>query len=152
LNIHCQYSELVSPLKLKPNPRNRNKHSQDQIIRFANILSFNGIRRPIRVSKRSGFITSGHGLLQACQHLGLKEVPVSYQDYESEEAEYADLTADNALALWSRMDFSEINSDIGDLGPFDLEMLGIKNFKVDRSEKLDKIKCEVEGCECKCHE
>lgn len=135
MKIHCQYSKLEDIRSLKKHPRNRNKHSQDQIIRFSKILEFNGIRRPIRVSQRSGYITSGHGLLEACQLLGLKEVPVSYQDYESEDAEYADLTADNALALWSQLDLSQINSDIAEIGPFDLDMLGIKNFKVDVAEK-----------------
>jgi len=65
-------------------------------------------------------------------------VPVSYQDYDSEEAEYADLIADNALAMWSELDYSEMNADIAELGPFDLDMLGSKSFKVDVAEKETK--------------
>ena len=69
----------------------------------------------------------------------MKEFPVVYQDFENEEAEYAFLQADNAIALWAELDFSGINSDIADLGPdFDIDMLGIKNFTIDVSEKVNR--------------
>lgn len=138
MKIHCQYSELIDPKTLKTHKRNRNHHSQDQILRFAHIIEANGIRRPIRVSTLTNQVISGHGLLQACIFLELDKVPVSYQDYESEEAEYQDLIADNSLAMWSQLDYSEINSDIAELGPFDLDLLGIKNFKVEAAEKEKK--------------
>jgi len=72
----------------------------------------------------------------AALKMGLKEVPVSYQDYESDEQEYADVQADNAIASWSELDLSGINLDIQDLGPdFDIDLLGIKNFTIDVAEK-----------------
>lgn len=136
MKIHCQYSELVDPKSLKGHPKNHNKHPQDQIIRLAKILEYQGWRFPIKVSNRSGCITSGHGRLQAAQFLGLKEVPVSYQDYDSEDQEYADVQSDNAIALWSELDLSSINSDIPDMSPdFDLDLLGIKNFTIDPEPK-----------------
>lgn len=127
---------MVSVKELKPNPLNRNSHPKDQIERLAKILEYQGWRYPIKVSKRSGLITSGHGRLEAAKLLKLKEVPVSFQDYADEAQEYADLTADNAIASWSELDLSGINSDIVDLGPdFDLDLLGIKGFDLDPSEK-----------------
>jgi DNA modification methylase len=83
-------------------------------------------------------ITSGHGRLEAAKHLGLKEVPVSFQDYADEAMEYADLQADNAIASWSELDLSAINSDIADLGPdFDIDLLGINGFVIEPAEKLE---------------
>jgi 16S rRNA G966 N2-methylase RsmD len=121
---------------LKQHPKNRNKHSEEQIDRLAKILEYQGWRYPIKVSNRSGFITSGHGRLMAAQKIPLAEVPVNFQDYDSDEQEYADIQSDNAIAAWAELDLSGINLDIGELGPdFDIDLLGIKNFTLDISEK-----------------
>jgi hypothetical protein len=139
MRIHCEHTELKDPKELKQHPKNRNKHSPEQIDRLCKILAYQGWRYPIKVSKRSGFITSGHGRLMAAMKMCMKEVPVTIQDYDSDEQEYADVQADNAIASWSELDLSGINFDIGELGPgFDIDLLGIKNFKVDAAEKEEK--------------
>ncbi len=85
----------------------------------------------MKVSKRSGFVTSGHGRIEAAKLNGWAHVPVNYQEYESDEQEYADVQADNAIASWAELDLSGINTDIGDFGPeLDLNMLGLKEFNV----------------------
>ncbi len=135
--IHCKETKLVPISELKPHPKNRNKHPKDQIERLAQILKYQGWRYPIKVSTRTGLVTSGHGRIEAAKLLGWNEVPVSYQDYISDEQEYADLVADNTIALWSEIDFSGINTDIGDLGPdFDIDLLGIKNFEIEPADGL----------------
>jgi DNA modification methylase len=136
MKIHCKYDELVEPKKLKVHPKNRNKHSKEQIERLAKLYEYHGIRHPIIVSKRSGYIVAGHGRKAAAHDLGMKEFPVVYQDFDTDEAEYAFIQADNAIALWAELDLSGINSDLGDLGPdFDVDMLGIKNFEIDVADK-----------------
>jgi DNA modification methylase len=138
MKIHCSYDRLVPIHELKPHPKNRNTHPDDQIERLAKILDYQGWRYPIKVSNQSGFITSGHGRLLAAKVLGLSEVPVNFQDYEDETQETADLTSDNAIALWAELDFSGINADIPDLGPdFDIDLLGLKDFVLEPIEKLD---------------
>jgi len=136
--IHCAHDALVKTKDLKPHPQNRNKHPKEQIERLAKILEYQGWRYPIKVSKRSGCITSGHGRLEAARHLGWKEVPVNFQDYTDDAQEYADVQSDNAIASWAELDLSGINSDIADLGPdFDLDLLGIKDFVLEPVEKLE---------------
>mgnify|MGYP003655856024 CR=1 FL=1 len=138
MKVHCPYDRLVSTKELKPHPKNRNSHPKEQLERLAQILDYQGWRYPVKVSKQSGFITSGHGRLEAAKLLKLKEVPVSFQDYTDEAQEYADLTADNAIASWSELDLSGINSDMIDLGPdFDIDLLGIKDFVIEPVEKLE---------------
>lgn len=138
MEIRCRYDQLVPLKELKPHPKNRNDHPDDQIERLAEILKYQGWRYPIKISNLSGYIISGHGRLMAAQFLKLDSVPVQYQDYESEEQEYADLIADNAVASWSELDLSGINSDILDLGPdFNVDLLGLKDFVVDPIEKLE---------------
>lgn len=136
VKIRCAYDELVPLKELLAHPKNRNKHPDEQIARLARILEYQGIRHPIKVSNLSGCITSGHGRLLAAAKIKLDAFPVDYQDYESEEQEYADVQSDNAIALWSELDFSGINADLPDLGPdFDIDLLGIKGFEIDVADK-----------------
>ena len=138
MKIHCSHQELVNINELKPHPMNRNDHPKDQVKRLAKILEYQGWRYPIKVSKRSGFITSGHGRVEAARLNKWKEVPVDYQDYDSDEQEYADVQSDNAIASWAELDLSTINSDIQDLGPdFDIDLLGIKDFVLEPAEKFE---------------
>lgn len=135
--IHCQYSVMISIQELKLHPKNRNKHPDDQISRLAAILKYQGWRYPVKVSNLSRLVISGHGRILAAKINGWTEVPVSFQDYDSEEQEYADLQADNAIASWAELDLSGINSDIEHLGPdFDIDLLGIKNFVIEPVDKL----------------
>lgn len=129
--------ELVSIDGLTLHPRNRNKHPEDQIKRLARILEYQGFRYPVKVSKRSGYVTSGHGRIEAARLNGWTHVPVSYQEYDSDEQEYADLIADNSIASWAELDLSGINADLGDLGPdFDLDLLGLRDFNLEPAEKI----------------
>ena len=135
IQIHCKYDELVNPKNLKNHPKNRNKHGQDQIDRLAELYKYHGVRHPIIVSNLSKAIVAGHGRKLAAIRAGVKEMPVVYQTFKDNEAEYAFLTADNAIASWSELDFSGINMDVADLGPdFDINMLGIRDFKIDAND------------------
>lgn len=103
---------------------------------LAKILAYQGWRDPIKVSKRSGKITAGHGRKLAAIYMGEQQVPVVYQDYKSEDQEYASLISDNTIARQAIVDFAGINADVPNLGPdFDIEMLGMLDFKIDPSEK-----------------
>lgn len=134
--IKCLYDEIVSIDQLSPNPKNPNKHGERQLKTFAKILDKQGWRRPVRVSKLSGFMTVGHGSVMAARLNGWTHVPVNYQDYESPEMEYADIVADNALAKQAELDFGLINIEVPDLGPdFDMDLLGITGFEIDPADK-----------------
>ena len=137
VKIMCLYDALIDPIELKDNPKNRNKHGQDQIERLADIYKYQGIRHPIIVSRLSGFIVAGHGRKLAAIRAGVAEMPVVFQEFESAEQEYAFIQSDNAIALWADLDLSGINSDMEFFGPdFNIDMLGIHNFTLDLAEKL----------------
>lgn len=141
MKVYCSHTKIVPLDDLHPHPRNPNTHSDEQLKLLAKIMSKNGIRNPIKVSKRSGFITAGHGRLEAAKLNNWKEFPVDYQDYESEALEYADIVADNKIAELATLNLSMVNEDIIDLGPdLDLDLLGMPHFKV---EPLDNL--EIEG-------
>jgi len=138
MEIKCEYTKLIELHKLQPNPKNPNKHPKEQIDRLAQIINYQGMRSPIVVSKRSGFITKGHGRLEALKNLKWETAPVDYQEYEDEAQEYADMVADNAIAEWAAQDLSIINKDLIDFGPeLKIDMLGIKDFVLEPIEKYD---------------
>jgi hypothetical protein len=138
MKIHCAHKEMVaiSELKKKFHPRNPNEHTDDQIERLALILTEQGVRKPAVISMRSNLITAGHGRILAAEHAGFTHFPVDFQDYESEEAEYSDLVADNAIGAWSELNLANINSVIPEFGPdFNIDLLGIKGFTLEPAEK-----------------
>ena len=136
--IHCKYDTLADPRTLQDHAKNRNKHSDEQVERLAKLYSYHGVRHPIIVSSLSGCIVAGHGRKLAAIKAGIKEMPVVFQSFADEVAEYAFIQADNAIASWADLDLAGINADLGDLGPdFDLEMLGIEDFTLDIAEKLE---------------
>ena len=101
MKVHCTHNQMVALSELKGHPKNRNKHPKEQIERLAKILKYQGWRYPVKVSKLSGFVTSGHGRIDAAKLNGWTSAPVNFQEYESEEQEYADVQADNAIASWA---------------------------------------------------
>lgn len=136
MKINCLYDRLVPIEELREHPKNRNKHPRDQLERLAKILDYQGWRYPVKVSKLSGFVTSGHGRIEAARINKWREIPVNFQDYDDEDQEYADVQSDNAIASWAELDLSGINTDLGDLGPdFDIDLLGIKNFEIEVADK-----------------
>lgn len=130
--IQAKQINLVSPESLTPHPKNMNKHSDAQIERLVKLIEYQGFRNPIIVQKGTGLVVAGHGRLMAAQKLGLKEVPVTEQEFESEAQLYAYMVSDNAIAEMAVLDLSMVNAEVGNLGPdFDLQLLGIENFELD---------------------
>jgi len=128
--IHCAHKAVVDPSTLVPHPANPNEHGPDQVALFVQILNFQGWRRPITVSTRSGFITKGHGALAAAFAAGFTEVPIDYQDYENEAQELSDIVADNQLARMSQMNVGKLQQIVTTLETIgegtNLEMTGFK--------------------------
>lgn len=142
--FNCAYTDILPLAELIPHPRNRNKHSDEQIKRLAKLIEFQGQRHPIIVSTLSGCIVAGHGRKSALEKLGWTEVAIDYQDFENEEQEYLFLQSDNAVALWAELDLAGINSDLEDIGPFDIELLGIQDFTVEPLDRLDDTTQEIQ--------
>jgi DNA modification methylase len=136
--IESKDIQLVDTSKLVLNPKNMNSHSKEQIERLQKLIEFQGFRNPIIVSNRTGFVVAGHGRIEAARNIGMSLVPVMYQDFDNEAQEYAYMVSDNAIASWSELDLSAVNTEMLDLGPdFDIDMLGIKDFVIEPIEKFE---------------
>lgn len=123
---------MVDVEKLIPNPRNPNRHPEGQIKLLAKIIAAQGFRNSIVVSKRSGFVIKGHGRLDAAKLLEMATVPVDFQDYESEAAEWADMLADNRISELAETDKDELKALLKELdGKIDLDLTGFDEDSLD---------------------
>lgn len=138
---------LVPLSEIKLNPKNRNKHPQDQIDRLAEIISLTGFRRPGTISNRTGYLNCGEGRYLAAKKLGLTEMPVMFQDYEDAKQELADAIADNAIDKWASLDHSGIMQDVKQFDDFNLDLLGIKDFELVDTEILP-AQCDEDDAPC----
>lgn len=131
--VNCSYSKMVDVHKLVVNPKNPNKHPDKQIEMLAKIIDYQGMRSPIVVSQRSGFVTKGHCRLSALKLLNWSKVPVDYQEYESEAQEFADMIADNKIAELADHDDNFMIDSIKELELIDMdfELLGMADFQID---------------------
>ena len=140
----CAYDRLVEVSKLKPNPDNPNTHPKKQIDLLAKIVKEQGWRSPITVSKRSGMIVTGHARYEVAKVLGVKKVPVDFQDFDSDEQEWAHLLADNKIPeLASMADdlTAQILQGLQETD-IDLELTGFSNQEINRIMALAAGKVE----------
>lgn len=147
MQIQAKDIQLVKIETLKPHPKNMHKHSKDQIDRLCKLIEYQGFRNPIIVQKGTDLIVAGHGRILAAKKLKIKEVPVIYQEFESEAQLYSYIVSDNAIGKdsWATLDLSMINTEMLDFGPdFDIDMLGIKDFVIEPIEKYEALTDEDE--------
>jgi DNA modification methylase len=140
IKIKSNEIKLVPLAQIILNPNNNNRHSIEQINRISEIIKYQGFRRPLTISNRSGFVVCGEGRYLAAKKLKMDYVPVIYQDYENEAQEYADLTADNALQEWSEIDVHAVHERIKELPDLNIDMLGFESL--DFSTESDEGKKE----------
>jgi DNA modification methylase len=130
--VFCAHTNLVAIEKLVPNPRNPNTHPEKQIELLAKIIKAQGWRNPVVVSKRCGFVIKGHGRLAAAKLLAAEVVPVDFQDYDNEAAEWADMVADNRIAELAEADEESLKALLKDLdGRIDLDLTGFDADSLD---------------------
>lgn len=134
-----KYEKMEDLAKLKSSPHQRNKHPEEQIERLAKIMRVRGVRQPIHVARVKGKVLNeiayGHGRKAAAELNGWKKYPIVYQDFETDDEYYEAVQSDNAIQVWSELDFAAINADLGDLGPdFDIDLLGIEGFTLEPFE------------------
>ena len=122
---------------LVPHPKNSHKHSDEQIERLCKLIEYQGFRNPIIAQKGTNLVVAGHGRILAAKKLGMKTVPVTYQEFENEAQLYSYIVSDNAIGkdTWATLDLGMISEEVKDLGLSDLELLGLKDFTLELPEE-----------------
>ena len=145
--VHCAHARMVDVVELIPNPRNPNKHGDKQVAMLAKIIRHQGWRAPITVSKRSGFIVTGHGRLEAAKLLQVQTVPVDFQDFATEADEWAHLVADNRIAELADIDGGELSGLLKELeaAGMDLDLAGFDTEALGEVEGFDAPESDVDA-------
>ena len=151
MKIQASEIELVSIDSLIPHPKNIQEHSPEQIDRLIKLIEYQGMRNPIVVQRGTNLIVAGHGRTMALKKMGQKQVPVIYQEFDSEAQLYAYMVSDNAIGkdAWVNIDLSMVNQEMLDLGPdFDIDMLGLKDFVIEPMEgELPDLSAQDPDCQ-----
>ena len=135
MKIKSNEIKVVEVSSIIPNPKNMNKHSPEQIQKLCDLIKHNGFREPLIISNRSGFLICGHGRLEAAKILGMKKIPVIFQDFENEAEEYQFAVSHNAIASWSELDRDLIFEELKNFPEIEIENLAL-NFDF---SKLDAV-------------
>jgi len=124
--VHCAHESMADITDLRPNPRNPNKHGDEQVALLAKNIRALGWRHPVIVSNRSGLVVAGHARIAAAAVLGCTSIPVDHQDFDTDAEEMAYLIADNRIAELAELDNATIKDLLQELdtGEIDTDLTG----------------------------
>jgi DNA modification methylase len=139
MQIKADNVTLVDVNSLIPHPKNCHDHPPEQLERLCKLIEYQGFRNPIVVQKGTNLIVCGHGRTMAAKILGMTQVPVLYQEFESDAQLYAYLVSDNAIGkdTWATLDLGKVNLELENMPDLDLDLLGLKDFEAIAIEELD---------------
>lgn len=127
------------PVKaLKPYDKNARKHNKEDVSVIMKSIEKYGFSDPIGIWSDNNIIVEGHGRVEACKKLGIKEVPVIRLDHLTDEERRQYALMHNKTAELSSWDFDILSEELQDLDFGDLEL----DWGVESSSKSKKI---IEG-------
>lgn len=136
ITVHCKFDKIVPAAELKLYPGNYRKHPAKQLDHMLTIVrgtakkAGNGYRRSAVVSRLSGYVIKGNGLVQMAQRSGL-EMPIEYQDYRNKAEEIRDLVADNKLAALAQDDDEALKKLLSELSEDDLQFAAVSSAEIE---------------------
>ena len=144
--------------QLKPYEKNAKIHTQEQIEQIKKSIHEFGMNDPIGIWGKDNLIVEGHGRLQACKELGVKEVPVIRLDDLTDEQRRAYTLVHNQTTMNTgfNMDIlteelDNIDIDMSELGFLDSEEVDLDDFFTEPEEPNEKEK-ETDTITCPyCH-
>jgi ParB-like chromosome segregation protein Spo0J len=119
---------------LKPDPKNPRLHSEKQVQQIARSIEAFGFNVPLLIDAEMQ-VVAGHGRLQACQLLGIMEVPTISLEHLTEPQARAFMIADNRLtenATWDDRLLAQQFKDLSEVElDFSLEATGFEMGEID---------------------
>jgi len=146
--INHPRGELLATSSLHPNPRNARTHTPKQISQIAASIKKFGFLVPI-IADADLLIAAGYGRWMAAKLLGLKEVPVIFAEFVTDEDRRAFALAENRIAQLSGWDDKLLNEELNALfgGGYNLEITGFTTADLDFSLPEQTVEDEVETVE-----
>jgi len=117
-------TENIAVAALTPHPRNYRDHPEDQLEHIIASIEQNGIYRNIIIAK-DNTILAGHGVVKACEVMGIETVPVKRLDIDPHSPRAIQvLTGDNEIANLGLIDDRELSELLRDVRETDYGLLG----------------------------
>jgi ParB-like chromosome segregation protein Spo0J len=150
--------EYIPIEQLKPYEKNAKIHTPEQIEQIKKSIQEFGMNDPIGIWGEDNLIVEGHGRLQACKELGMKEVPVIRLDDLTDEQRRAYTLVHNQTTMNTGFNMNildeeldNIDIDMSELGFLDIEEVDLDDFFTEPEEQNEKEK-ETETITCPyCH-
>ena len=150
--------EYIPIEQLKPYEKNAKIHTQEQIEQIKKSIHEFGMNDPIGIWGKDNLIVEGHGRLQACKELGVKEVPVIRLDDLTDEQRRAYTLVHNQTTMNTGFNMNiladeldNIDIDMSELGFLDSEEVDLDDFFTEPEEPNEKEK-ETDTITCPyCH-
>lgn len=144
--------------QLKPYEKNAKIHTPEQIEQIKKSIQEFGMNDPIGIWGEDNLIVEGHGRLQACKELGMKEVPVIRLDDLTDEQRRAYTLVHNQTTMNTGFNINildeeldNIEIDMSELGFPDSEEVNLDDFFTEAEEPSEKEK-EIDTITCPyCH-
>ena len=144
--------------QLKPYEKNAKIHTPEQIEQIKKSIQEFGMNDPIGIWGEDNLIVEGHGRLQACKELGMKEVPVIRLDDLTDEQRRAYTLVHNQTTMNTGFnmvildeELDNIDIDMSELGFPDSEEVNLDDFFTEAEEPDEKEK-ETDTITCPyCH-
>jgi ParB/RepB/Spo0J family partition protein len=144
--------------QLKPYEKNAKIHTDEQIEQIKNSIREFGMNDPIGIWGKDNLIVEGHGRLQACKELGMKEVPIIRLDDLTDEQRRAYTLVHNQTTMNTGFnmgilaeELDNIDIDMSELGFLDSEAVDLDDFFTEAEEPNKKDK-ETDTITCPyCH-
>jgi hypothetical protein len=121
----------VALAELIPNPRNPRHHSDDQLARIGASLKKEGQTKPLLARKANRMMIAGHGVLEAANRIGWKEIRVLLLDVDQGAADRM-MLGDNRLADLATTDHERVAELLREVS--DVDWFGI-GFNQEEAEK-----------------
>lgn len=144
--------------QLKPYEKNAKIHTPEQIEQIKKSIQEFGMNDPIGIWGEDNLIVEGHGRLQACKELGMKEVPVIRLDDLTDEQRRAYTLVHNQTTMNTGFNMNiladeldNIDIDMSELGFLDSEEVDLDDFFTEPEEPIKDEK-ETDTITCPyCH-
>lgn len=143
---------------LKPYEKNAKIHTPEQIEQIKKSIQQFGMNDPIGIWGEDNLVVEGHGRLQACKALGMKEVPIIRLDDLTDEQRRAYTLVHNQTTMNTGFNMNildeeldNIDIDMSELGFLDSEEVDLDDFFTEPEEPNEDEK-ETDTITCPyCH-
>lgn len=125
--------------QLEPYEKNAKIHTPEQIEQIKNSIQEFGMNDPIGIWGEDNLIVEGHGRLQACKELGMKEVPVIRLDDLTDEQRRAYTLVHNQTTMNTGFDLDVLSEELDNI-ELDMSEYGFDDIQIDDIEEVTEVK------------